>query len=110
VRAFAILKHVHELAARTGALKNMYVFGSFVSAAPNPQDVDVVLVMEASFRLADCPQESRPLFSHAEAQDRYGATVFWLRHGMLQPRSLQEFLRVWQTKRDGAIRGILEIA
>ena len=110
MRAFAILKHVHELAARTGALRNMYVFGSFVSAAPDPQDVDVVLVMEASFRLADCPKDSRPLFSHADAQDRYGATVFWLRHGVLGETSMRAFLRAWQTTRDGKIRGILEIA
>jgi hypothetical protein len=109
-RAFAALKHIHELAARTGALGNFYVFGSFVSAVPHPRDVDVLLVMDHRFKLEDCPRESRSLFSHAEAQARYGATVFWLRRGMLSPVSMREFLRVWQSKRDGSVRGILEIA
>lgn len=110
IRALSILKHVHELAVRTGALRNFYVFGSFVSSVPIPRDVDVLLVMEDSFQLEHSPKESHPLFSHAEAQARYGATVFWLRHGMLPQASMQELLRVWQTKRDGTVRGILEIA
>jgi hypothetical protein len=32
MQAFATFKHLHDLAKRTGALKNFYVFGSFVSA------------------------------------------------------------------------------
>src|SRR2546423_6952620 len=42
VRAFATLRHLYALATRTGALRNFYVFGSFVSALPQPRDVDVV--------------------------------------------------------------------
>ncbi len=109
-RAFAKLKQVHELAARTGALRNFYAFGSFVSAAPHPRDVDVFLVMDRSFRLEDCPEESRPLFSHLEAQARHGVTVFWTREGVLGATATQALLRAWQTTRDGKIRGIVEIA
>jgi hypothetical protein len=79
VGALATLKHLHELASRTGALRNFYVFGSFVSAVPAPRDVDVVLIMSARFRVEDCPPESRSLFSHAQAQARYGASIFWVR-------------------------------
>ena len=110
VRALAKLKHLHELAARTGMLKSFYVFGSFVSAAPEPRDVDVVLVMAGDFRMEACPRESRTLFSHADAEARYGASVFWLRQGMLPEAAMREFLHVWQTKRDGTVRGILEVA
>jgi len=110
VRALATLKHLHELAARTRSLRYFYVFGSFVSAAPDPRDVDVVLVMGDDFRLEDCQWESRALFSHAAAEARYGATVFWLREGMLPDAAMRELLRVWQTKRDGTLRGILEVA
>lgn len=109
-RAFAALKRIHEIAASTGALRSFYVFGSFVSGVPRPRDVDVLLVMEASFRHEECSDESRPLFSHGEAQARYGASVFWLRDGMLPPAAMRELLRAWQTKRDGTLRGILEIA
>src|SRR3990172_11117052 len=83
VQAYAKLRHLHELAHRTGALVRFLVFGSFVSAAVEPRDVDVVLVMAADFRLEDAPRESRTLFSHSEADARFGASVFWLRDGML---------------------------
>lgn len=110
VRAFATLEHLHQLAVRTGSLRNFYVFGSFVSAVPEPRDVDVVLVMNSDFRLENSPQESRSLFSHAGAEARYGASVFWLREGMLPDAAMREFLGAWQTKRDGTLRGILEVA
>ena len=50
-RAFAMLKHIHQLAIDTRGLRSFYVFGSFVSAATEPRDADVFLVMAA--RLAD---------------------------------------------------------
>lgn len=110
VRAMATLRHLHELAKRTGALLHFYLFGSFVSAAPEPRDVDVVLVMSGEFTVEDCPPGSQTLFSHADAEARYGASVFWIREGMLGDSEMREFLRVWQRRRDGALRGILEVA
>mgnify|MGYP001355734242 CR=1 FL=1 len=86
------------------------MFGSFVSGAAEPRDVDVALVMAGDFRLEDCPRECRTLFSHADAEARYGASVFWLREGMLPEAAMREFLDTWQTKRDGTVRGILEVA
>lgn len=94
----------------TGELRRFYVFGSFVSAVPAPRDVDVVLVMDRSFRVERCPRESLTLFSHADAQARYGASVFWLREGMLDAAGMRDFLRAWQVRRDGTFRGILEVA
>ena len=40
---------------------------------------------------------------------RFGASVFWLREGMLPDDMMRMFLETWQTKRDGTKRGILEI-
>lgn len=109
-RAFASLKRLHQLAARTGSPRAFYVFGSFVSAAPEPRDVDVVLVMAADFRIEDCPWESRPLFARARAEARYSASVFWTREGMLTDAGMRGFVSAWQTKRGGTLRGILEVA
>ena len=108
-RAFARLKHLHELATRTNGLRRFLVFGSFVSSVPEPRDVDVVLVMAQDFRIEDGPRESRTLFSHADAQARYRASIFWLREGMLPEPLMQDFLEAWQRKRDGTKRGIVEI-
>ncbi|MBI3938783.1 MAG: hypothetical protein HY323_17570 [Betaproteobacteria bacterium] len=109
VHALARLRHLHELAARTGKLKRFCVFGSFVSSTTDPHDVDVALVMAADFRLEESPRECRTIFSHADAQARYGASVFWLREGMVSDRLVREFLETWQIKRDGAKRGIVDI-
>jgi hypothetical protein len=106
LRAFATLRRLCALARNTGALRTLYAFGSFVSATPEPRDIDVVLIMKRDFRLEDCPLESRTLFSHSAAEARYGATVFWMREGAL-PEGL---MRAWQIKRDGTLRGILEVA
>ena len=108
-RALLRLRHVHELAVRTGKLQRLYVFGSFVSAVPEPRDIDVALVMSADFRMEDSPRESRTLFSHADAQARYEASVLWLRAGMVSDAALTDFIDAWQTKRDGSKRGIVEI-
>ena len=109
VRAFARLRHVYELADRTGWLQRFLVFGSFVSAVADPQDIDVVLIMGATFKVEEAPRESRTLFSHPDAQARFGASVFWIREGMLSEGAMQEFLDTWQTKRDGTKRGMLEV-
>lgn len=85
------------------------MFGSFVSTAATPRDVDVVLVMDAAFRVEEAPRESQTLFSHAEADARFGASVFWIRESMLSENEMREFLETWQTKRDGTQRGIVEV-
>ena len=55
-RALTKLKLLHTLALRTGKLARFLVFGSFVSTAPEPRDVDVVLVMAADFKLEEAPE------------------------------------------------------
>lgn len=47
--------------------------------------------------------------NEADAEARFGASVFWIRQGMLQEAQMEEFLETWQTKRDGTRRGLLEV-
>ena len=103
------LRHVYALAKRTERLQRFIIFGSYVTAKPDPNDVDIVLVMAETFRLQDCPIEARGLFDHAVAQARYGASIFWVRPGLLFSESLEEFIASWQIKRDGSQRGIIEV-
>jgi len=103
------LSHVYELAKRTGHLQRLVIFGSYVSAEANPNDIDVVLVMDDGFRLEECPIESRGLFDHALAQARYGASIFWIRPGLLIDEGVEDFIAYWQLKRDGSKRGIVEV-
>ena len=39
IRALATLKRLHQFAVRSGALRNFYVFGSFLSATAEPRHV-----------------------------------------------------------------------
>lgn len=103
------LLHVFDLARRTNHLHRFVIFGSYVTEKTDPKDVDVILVMDESFRLESCPIESRGLFDHAVAQRRYGASIFWVRPPLLFEETLDNFIAYWQVKRDGSQRGIVEV-
>lgn len=103
------LLHIYALAQRTGNLQRFIIFGSYVTAKLEPNDVDVVLVMDDAFRLEKCPVEFRGLFNHAVAQARYGASIFWIRPGLLIDENVEDFLAYWETKRDGSRRGIVKV-
>jgi len=49
------------------------------------------------------------LFDHAIAQARYGASIFWARPSAILLEPLEEFIAAWQVKRDGSLRGILDV-
>lgn len=103
------LRHIHDLASQTGHLERFLIFGSYVTAREAPGDVDVVLVMARAFSLEQAPRESRTLFSHADADARFGASVFWVRRGILPDEEIAGLLDFWQTRRDGPKRGIVEV-
>ena len=71
------LERVYNVAWATGHLARCVVFGSFVTAKLLPNDVDVFLLMEDTFDMAQLTGEARLLFEHAAAQTRFGASVFW---------------------------------
>ncbi len=103
------LQRIYQLAVATGQLDRFIVFGSYVSDANAPHDVNVILVMRNDFRAEGCPAESAVLFDHARAHDELGASIFWVRPDMLLGEPLEQFLTFWQTKRDGRRRGVVEI-
>jgi len=102
------LKRIYELVAATGHLKRFIVLGSFVTAKPEPNDVDVFLVMQDTFDLAQVTGEARLVFDHSAAQAHFGASVFWLRRMAAFPDE-GEAVFGWQLKRNGTRRGIVEV-
>lgn len=102
------LDRLHKLAAATGHLARFVVFGSFVTAKAEPNDVDVILIMEDTFDLAEVIGEAALVFQHAEANTHFGASVFWTRRsGAIGGE--QAMVEYWQIRRDGGQRGIVEI-
>ena len=102
------LKRVYELAAATGQMKRFIVFGSFLTAKPEPNDVDVFLVMHDTFDLTQVTGEARLIFDHPAAQAHFGTSIFWLRQLAALPNE-DEAVLGWQLKRDGTRRGIVEV-
>jgi hypothetical protein len=102
------LNRLYQLAALTGQLARFVVFGSFVTAKAEPNDIDIILLMEDTFDLASVTGEAALVFQHLEAHARFGASVFWTRcSGAIGGE--QAMIEYWQVRRQGGQRGIVEI-
>jgi hypothetical protein len=102
------LRRVYQLVVSTGLLARFVVFGSFVTAKEDPNDVDIILLMENTFDLASLTGEAALPFQHMEADAHFGASVFWTRRsGAIGGE--QAMLEYWQVRREGDRRGIVEI-
>jgi hypothetical protein len=62
------LSRLYELVTSTGQLARFVVFGSFVTAKVEPNDLDVVLIMQDTFDLASVTGEAALAFQHLEAE------------------------------------------
>jgi len=104
----ARLERIYELARRTGSLQRFIIFGSYVTAEPNPRDVDIFLVMRGGFQPRDAPSEAQSLFRHDTAQSAFGASIFWV-NAETSFADTEDLIIGWQTRRDLQRRGIVEV-
>ena len=102
------LDRIYRLIADTGQLSRFVVFGSFVTGKPEPNDVDVFLVMDDAFDGDTLQEETALVFDHAAADSHFGASVFWVRRCATLGGE-QAMVEYWQAKRRGGKRGIIEI-
>jgi hypothetical protein len=102
------LNRIYQLVVTTGQLARFVVFGSFVTAKAEPDDVDIVLLMEDTFDLASVAGETALVFQHMEAETHFGASVFWTKRSGAQGGE-QAMIEYWQIRREGGQRGIVEI-
>jgi hypothetical protein len=100
---------IYELARATGKLLRFVIFGSYVTAKPAPNDIDIVLVMRDDFEVAECDAQAQPLFDHLRAQQLFSASVFAVRPSTALLATVDEFISYWQIKRDQSKRGIIEV-
>jgi hypothetical protein len=108
-KALAVrLERIYRLAKLSSHLARFVVFGSFITDKPEPNDVDVFLLMEDAFDSAKLTGEEALLFDHTAAQAHFGASIFWLRR-LATWKGEQAAVEDWQVKRGGGVRGIVEI-
>ena len=105
----ASLRRIYDLASATGRLNRFVLFGSYITTKPEPNDIDIVLVMRDDFNIEVCDKVTRALFDHACAEKTFGASIFWIRPAMLLLETLEEFIAHWQIKGDQTRRGIVEL-
>ena len=103
------LMTIYSMAKETGFLQVFLIFGSYLTYKEEPNDVDVVLVMQDEFIRDECPPHLEDLFNHAEAGPRLGASIFWTKPEWTVFMSMEEFKAGWQLKRDKSKRGIVEV-
>jgi hypothetical protein len=102
------LGRIYGFATSTGKVARFVVFGSFVTAKADPNDVDVVLLMDDTFDLASVTGETALVFQHGEAQSHFGASIFWTRRSGAAGGE-HAMVEYWQVRREGGRRGIVEI-
>jgi hypothetical protein len=102
------LEHIYALAKTSGHLARFIIFGSFVTAKPAPNDVDIFLLMEDSFDVSQVPHGILAAFDHTAAQNFLGASVFWIRRAAALGGE-EATIEHWQITRAGGQRGIVEV-
>lgn len=107
-RATDALLLVLNLAMATSCLDRFIVFGSYITAKAEPNDVDLFLVMSGQFEIDNQTGDTREMFTHRHAQRSFNASVFWVNR-QSSFASIDYLIEGWQTKRDRSRRGIVEV-
>lgn len=102
------LVRIYALVRATGHLARFIIFGSFVTAKTEPNDVDIFLLMDDAFDVSKVTGELAILFDHLAAQNYAGASIFWLRR-FAALGGEQAAIEDWQLKRDGTRRGVVQV-
>lgn len=104
----ARLLEIYQLVSNTGQLDRFIIYGSYVTAKPQPNDIDIFLVMTEEFDVDKLISKTRTVFSHSQAQSELGASVFWVNRAT-SFANIEDLIAGWQTKRDRSGRGIIEV-
>ena len=102
------LVKIYCLTKSTNHLERFIIYGSFVTAKPNPNDIDIFLVMDDDFEKDSFRGDVRRIFEHLETEKKLGASIFWSRKQFILG-NIQLFVEDWQIKDDKTRRGIVEI-
>jgi predicted nucleotidyltransferase len=92
----------------TGSLKQVYLFGSFVSGKASPNDVDLIVVMKAGFSTTQLGGKVLELFQHDLCRIRYHADLFWVTEAVGRA-SIEDLLEVFSRDREGRAQSVIEV-
>ena len=105
---FARLKLLFNDLVATGAVKHLYLFGSFVSGKPSPNDIDLLIVMNSGFTTANLSGKTLEIFQHDICKIRYHADAFWVTEAIGDDR-IADLLDVFSRDRERQEQNIFEV-
>ena len=92
----------------TKSAKQVYLFGSFVSGKASPNDVDLLVVMNAGFSTTQLGGKVLELFQHDVCRIRYQADLFWVTEVVGNAR-IEDLLEVFSRDREGRAQSVIEV-
>jgi hypothetical protein len=102
------LRALLDLAASTGKLRRVFIWGSFVTAKTAPKDLDILLIMDEDFEFDGVAASAQAVFDSVRAKLLFHSDVFWAR-ASIGRETLDLWLDTYQTSRDFRKRGIVEL-
>ena len=102
------LERIYDAALSAGQVARFVIFGSFVTAKPDPRVVDIFMLMEDTFDVSQIVGEAKIIFDHMAAENVEGASVFWIRRAAASGGE-QITVEHWQINRDRTKRGVVEV-
>lgn len=103
-RLHVVVTCLHE----TGKVAHIYLFGSFPTQVPMPNDVDLFVVMAADFKTSGLTDELLAVFMHDSCRIRYNADVFWVTES-IGTEHIADALAVFSRDRQFRAQPIVEV-
>lgn len=91
-----------------GGVRQVFLFGSFVTGKPSPNDIDLFLVMNGGFSTTNLSGQDLDVFQHDLSRIRFHADVFWVTEAVGADR-IEDLLDVFSRNRDGQPQPIIEV-
>jgi hypothetical protein len=76
---FGRLRELLDLAAASGKLGRVFIWGGFVTAKPAPKDLDILLIMGEDFEVDGATAAAQAVFDSVRAKLLFESDVFWAR-------------------------------
>ena len=92
----------------SGQVKRIYLFGSFLTSAPMPNDVDLFVVMASGFTSEGLKEPLASVFSHERCRIRYTIDVFWVTEAV-GSEAIEGMVDVFSSDRSQRPQGIVEV-
>lgn len=105
---FERLQTVTQVLRNSGQLKRLYLFGSFLTATPTPNDVDLFVVMAKGFTTVGLREPLATVFAHDLCRIRYNIDVFWVTE-VIGETAIEDMLDVFSRGRAQQPQGIVEV-